>query len=348
MSATISPNKLKFSIFGNGFDDTRKDSGYGNINYSKWIAGSVDTACIDQSETFYWLSCPYDAEHLIKGRIDNQEHETITTIPTNTLTKLFHPSNIANNYGVAVQNFGENADVYIFDLTTDQIYKHFTAGIGGLDDTLDCIMVGDKIYLARVGNPNLDILCIDTDNETVYYTSNVSVYGGSGVCFVDNNTFYGVQSAIWFTDYERRFGYGLDGSVQWEVQAPVQGGDGFPRCKGGALGGNGYIYVPVKIDNNWKYGKFNGNTGGDFYTPDPISTFGDFGDTDPSYSNMYISYNNGRTWVSFDNNDLGLMATNYDTVLTLASGKWGSLATSDHFVIAHSENNVYTDLFRFR
>ena len=350
MGATINPNKLKFSIFGNGFDDTRNDSGFGNVTYQKRIGYGASTAVIDENEEFFWITqsngqLPFN--YLGKGKISDLESVEITTIPTDTATKLYHASNVANNFGIAFQNFGANCDIYVFDLSTDEVFKHFTANLSFLADITEVVKNGDDFYFVERGQTNGNVYKLDYANETFTLTGSRYMDNGKACGFVDVNTVYGFNNPVWFSDYKWRFGFTYNGSDEWAVRAPNAGSSGFQYCIERGLCGNGYFWVPCYIDGAWRWGKFDGNSSSDFVTPSPITTFGEFG-SDPSYDDYHFYYNDGRTWCAYVQSGLGMMLTNFDSIFSVTTEYWRPLAVSDHFVIAQDRYIGETDIFKFR
>lgn len=344
---------LKFTIFGNGFDSTRNDSGSGAETYEKRIGYGASTACIDETSTYFWITqsqgqLPF--KYLGKGKISDLEPVEITTIPTNTRTNLYHPSNVANNYGIAFQNFGNNADVYVFDLTTDEVFYHFNINTGNFYDNeiADCIMVGDDVfYFALRGSGNAMMFKLDVTNETFTQTGSVYFSNGHGCGFVDNDTLYGYNNPVWFSDYAQRYGFDLTGGTQWSRQSSGSGSGGFPRCRERALCANGYIYLAVDVNGAWRWGKFDGNNGGDFETPSPISTFGNFGNSDPRYNDFHVYYNDGRTKCAYVNDD-GMWITDFHDVDVVTEEYWKPLAVNEEYIIAIDRHVQNTYIFKYR
>ena len=354
MSVTINTGELKFSVFGKGFENTRNDSGEGGVTYEKRIGYGAGTACLDETSTYVWLTqnqgqAPLN--YFAKVRISDLEQVEISNvIQTDIGTQIYHPSNVANNYGIALQNFGDDCDVYVFDLTTDEIYYHFTASISSFQTFADCIMVGDVFYFADRGGSNARVFKLDPINETFSEYGSAWFNNGAGCGFVDNDTLYAFNNPVWFSDYGRKYGYGLSGSTQWDVMAPRAGSGGnFPNCLDRGMGGNGYVWLASYVDGAWRWGAYDGNNGGDFVTPSPIRTVGNFGNTDPRYTDYHVYFTNGRTKCAYGSSALGLVLVDFsDDVKIVTDEYWIPLAVDDKYIVAIDQyvNNTY--IFRYR
>lgn len=355
MSVTINTGELKFSVFGKGFENTRNDSGEGGVTYEKRIGYGAGTACLDNTNTYFWITQnqgQYPFNYLGKGRISDLEPVEITSaLPTNVQTYLYHPSNVENNYGVAFQNFGNNADVYIFNLTTDEIYHHFTIATGSfyMNDTADCILVGEDFYFALRGSANAKVYKLDVSTGTFGETASLWFNNGGGGGFVDNNMLYGFNNPVWFSDSAYRCGFTKSGSTQWDRTSQGSGSGAWSRCKERSLCANGYFYLPCNLNNKWCWGKFNGSSGGDFETPSPISTFGVF-DANPQNDDWHVYYTDGRESCAYVHASWGMLVVDIgsDKVNYVTSEYWKPLAVSKKYVVAvdRSVNNTY--IFKYR
>lgn len=342
---------LKFTIFGHGHDVTRNDSGDGGVTWEKSINLNSNSACIDVTESYVWFCIGNQVQpRLQKYNIDTFEMEQVTTIPTNLATRMYHPSNVENNYGIALQNEGTNTDIYIFDLTTDEIYQHFNVDTSStyINYNADCIMVDDIIYFSNTGQNINTIIKLDLTNETISLYSTVN-YGNGGSCgFVDDDSVYGYTDPLWFSNYAYRYGYSIDGTNLWTLQGRESGGGGFPHCYSKGFCGNGLIWLPVEIDDIWHWGSFNGNSGGDLYTPTPISIVGEF-ENDPEYTSFNVYYANGRNVaVSLGNNYLMSVVDFEKNKVYLTEQNLTPLAVSDKYLVATSSAPNVTKLIRYR
>lgn len=342
---------LKFTIFGHGHDVTRNDSGDGGVTWEKSIGLYSNSACIDNTESYVWFCIGNQVQpRLRKYNIETFEMEQVTTIPTNLATRMYHPSNVENNYGIALQNEGTNTDIYIFDLTTDEIYQHFNADTSGtyINYNADCIMVDDVIYFSNTGQNSNTIIKLDLTNETISLYSTVN-YGNGGSCgFVDDDSVYGYTDPLWFSNYAYRYGYSIDGTNLWTLQGRESGGGGFPHCYSRGFCGNGLIWLPVEIDDVWHWGSFNGNSGGDLYTPTPIRIVGEF-ENDPEYTSFNVYYADGRNVaVSTGNNYLMTVVDFEKNKVYFTEQNLTPLAVSDKYLVATSSAPNVTKLIRYR
>ena len=351
MSANIAIDKLKFTVFGHGYDDERGNSGEGSSTWVKEIYAISDFACIDSTENYVWLCIANQVNpRLRKYNIDTWEMEQPITIPTNLATRMYHPSNVSNNIGIAFQNWGSNADVYVIDLTTDEIYQHFNVDTSStyINYSADCIMVDDVIYFSNTGQSNNNIIKLDLTNETISLYSNVN-YGNGGSCgFVDESTVYGYTDPLWFSNYAYRYGYSIDGTNLWTLQGRESGSGGFPHCYSKGFCGNGYMWLPVEINDRWHWGKFNGHTGGDLYTPSPLDIVGDFENV-PEPNDFHVYYADGRNIVATVGSNYGLIVTDLEEhEVYFTEESYAPLAVSDEYVIDTSASYVVTKLIKYR
>lgn len=352
MSATIDTNKLKFSVFGRGYDDERGNSGSGVKDPTIYQGISPNTACIDETETYVWTtqsSGVHPIPYIRKRKLEDLSVVPQTVLP-DTGTRLYHPCNVANNYGVAFQNYWGTGDIYVFDLTTDELYFHISGGFGiEPRETVECILVDNIIYFISPGRSRQAVIFkLDLENETWAWVSEVTVLQGTSCGFVDNDTFYMYSHAPWFSDYNQRFGYSINGVRQWLVTADIQGGTGFPNCKELGLCANGYIWLPTYTDGKWHLGKYNGNTGGDFNTPTPLKVIGSF-NSSPEYSTDYMNvhYSDGKTNGCWYSPTYGLLATNFEDVFVVNSGAWIPLAMTENIIFARNRFSEQVGVFEY-
>ena len=342
---------LKFTIFGHGHDVVRNDSGDGSVTWEKSINLYSDSACIDNTESYVWFGIGNQVQpRLRKYNIDTFEMEQVTTIPTNLATRMFHPSNVENNYGIAFQNEGANTDIYIFDLTTDEIYQHFNADTSNtyINYNADCIMVDDVIYFSNRGQRYEIIIKLDMTNETITRYAQIDFANGASCGFVDDDTVYGYTDPLWFSNYAYRYGFSIDGTNLWTLQGRETGGGGFPHCYSRGLCGNGYMWLPVEIDGKWHWGSFDGNSGGDLYTPTPISIIGEF-ENDPEYTSFNVYYADGRNVaVSTGNNYLMTVVDFEKNKVYFTEQNLTPLAVSNKYLVATSAAPNVTKLIRYR
>lgn len=343
---------LKFTIFGHGHDVVRNDSGDGDIIDQRNIGYGSDTACIDTTGTYFWHTQGGGSgtiTYIAKRKVSDLSQVSMGSIPF-AKTFLYHPTNVENNLGIAFQNFGNNADVYIFDLTTNEIFYHFNVATGSFyeNEMADCIKVGNIYYFALRGSANCTVYKLDADNETFVTYSDPYFNNGAGCGFVDNDTTYAFNNAVWFSDVGHRYGININGSYQWDAVAPHEGGQGFVNTTERALCGNGYIWLPSKINGIWTWGKYDGNTGGDFVTPSPIKTCGNFGTTNPQYNDYHVAYTNGHTKCAYVHASLGVIVVDFSNVKYITDEYWKPLAMNDRYLVAVDSTKNNTDIFRYR
>jgi len=354
MSATINSGKLKFSVFGNGFESTRNDSGDGAETYEKPLYNYAGgTACIDSTNSYIWLTQNSGATplaYLTKTRISDLELIEITNIPTDKNTYLYHPSNVVNNYGIAIQNLDYNYEAYVFDLTTNEIYYHFAISSSAisLTSSADCIMVNDDFYFVDRGVGSPKIYKLDVSNETFSQIGSQQFSNGTICGFVDNNTLYGFSNAVWFSDYARKYGFDLSGDIQWEVMNTDAGVD-FARCPDRGMCGNGYVWLASYVNGAWHWGAYDGNNGGDFFTPSPIKMVGNFGNTDPRYSDYHFYYTDGRNKCAYGSSALGMVLVDFNADVKIITHEyWKPLAISNRYIVAIDSTANNTRIFRYR
>ena len=326
MSATINSGKLKFSVFGNGFEQTRNDSGSGYPSYEKNI--SAYNCAIDNTNTYMWL---VTSGGLKKYQISTFTEVAQSTIPTSVL-KILHPNNVLNNYGVAFDN-GDTA--YIFDLTDDTVIATISGTFPGGTGfpTYDCILVGDKIYYTwlHIGNTNIDMECIDLTNLT---QSSERIIGGVGANgFINDSSIYATYTREWFYQSSCAYNVALDGTVGWSNTGINRNADIDPW----GLTGNGKLYLPCQIDGVWHFGEFDGTSNPTFNPVTPNRVFGEF-DSDPSIVHANYSY---RVDVQYGKErksacmmtQQGLLYTDFHTVEKLDDGVAVPLAVSDAYIV---------------
>lgn len=335
MSATINSGKLKFSVFGNGFDQVRNDSGFGAKSY---VATSRTIgAMIDDTNVYMWL---HTDSGLKKYRIADFTEVEQTTVPT-SVNMILHPSNVANNLGLAIVN---TDTIYIFDLTDDTLIGTVSGSFPSYSGfySYDCVMYGNKIYfipkdLART-NPTLYVIDLEdmTSSKSVI-ASNVGACG-----FVDSSVIYVCYPREWFYQTTTAYAINYSGGNIWTNTQFDNNND----ANMWALVGNGKLYLPVKIDGAWHFGVFNATPNPTFRPPSPIRTIGNF-DSIPAldnagHSNRHdVAYNDGRTKACMWTRQ-GLLYTDFQTVEKLDSVNAVPLAMSDVYVVC-SDYDVWNN-----
>ena len=351
MSAIINPNKMKFSVFGKGFEDERGDSGEGGEADSKDIGHSAEFAVIDATEQYFWIaqnSGGFPLESCGKRRLDTLEEVEQSIVPNyvNRATVLFHPCNVENNYGVALQWNGTNTDIYLFNLTDDTLYGQGTFGswIGG---NMEAVLVNRYIYFVHRIYGRSNPCCYRLNMDTMEMVTMGQTWN-TGTCgFVDNDTIYGFYPPEWFHQTKNCRGMSYNFSNQWVATAQRAGGSGFPNIDQRGMAGNGYIYLPSYCNGAWKFGVYNGNSTPNLEKPKPIRTFGkfssypDFG----SYNPPQYSDKKKRAAVCLST---GLYVTDFNECDLITDEIFYARAISEHYVITEQRNGWYTRIFKYR
>jgi hypothetical protein len=332
---------LKFTIFGHGYDSTRADSGIGVTSHEMdFIAYG---AMIDETNTYLWV-VNGGTGNLQKYRISNMTEVEQSTVPV-TANIILHPSNVDNNIGVA---FVGGTEVYVFDLTDDTLIGTATgtypSQVGF--ESWDCVLINNKIYFSRTRcslRTSLDLYCLDLSDMSF---SMSTIYGSvSFTGFVNNSLLYAYYVREWYYQSDCAYGIGFDGSTQWS-NTGINRNENLGAT---ALTGNGYLYMPVRIDDVWHYGVFDGTSNPTFSPVSPIRTFGSF-ENPPEISasghdyRVDVAYNNGRTracvWTQ-----LGLLLTDFYKVETITTDDVVPLALSDRYLVATNHDPYNQKLY---
>lgn len=324
----------KFTIFGSGFDSTRNDSGVG-MTEDIFRIGTVDFGAIDETGEYVWLTDGYN--YLYKYKIEGMERQT-HSVP---IGSLYHPANVANNYGVIIPPSGDR--VIVFNLTDGTIIKTLSSSTYITDGVGETILVDDVIYYTRIvgGRGTVLIYRFDLTNETVTTASfgNVACNG-----FVDENTLFMYYTPEWFHQTAVAYGVGTNGSTQWSLTASQSGGSGFNGVSiTGALCGNGKIWIPTKKGDSWVMGMYNGNSTPNLNTPRPIKTFGRF-ESAPALEWQYRMFNycytQGKTKACFATT-IGTYWTDFEHLEKLGNtpSALRPVAMNDHYIFSRSGNS---------
>lgn len=333
MSVTINTGELKFSVFGKGFENTRNDSGSGSPDPDYHNIGGVSLACIDQTNTYVWLTD--EGNWLYKIKIDTWEFQS-HSIPVGS---IYHPCNVENNYGVRYSN----NRVVVFDLTSGEIIKDISGSFGYVSGVCDCILVDDDIYLIQCAPQNGDraIIHISLQNDTV--STSGTIWNNCVCGFADSNTIFGFWQRVWFSDNTRAYGYNLSGGVQWQANEDYGQQIRFSTTLQG-LCGNGYLYLPTPKGDKYTLGVYDANSAPDFVTPYPIKTIGIF-DSNPSlqwqYTTVNYCYNQGKTKAVFATS-IGTFYTDFSKEVRKLNDNPSDmrpLAMNDRLVVSRVGNN---------
>lgn len=329
MSATINSGKLKFSVFGNGFEETRNDSGFGTS--SKELDIVVYRGAFDISGDYAWLV----TSNGLKKYSTSNWTEVSHNLPASNF--IIHPDNVSNNYCVAFTTDWSQA--YVFDMTDDSIVCTVTSTVADLGGTWDCILVDDKIHMmpASYGNTNLQIITIDLTNAT-FSKIVVSDMGSTG--FINDSMFFGFWQRVWFHQTTMAYGMGIDGSTIWSNT----GLDNNSNLEYFGLVGNGKLYFPTYLDGAWHFGVYNGVTNPTLKPPTPERYFGFF-DTRPSFvghlagndRNHYVAYTDGRTKACMETT-AGVLVTDFTSVEKIREFGSCPIAMNDRYILCTDYN----------
>lgn len=336
MSAIIREGKMCFSVFGRGYEDTRVSSGEGIESEEDRYAILTSGAVLDSTGQYLWIA--------LNGQVSNRkllkyDLETFTDVGQTIITAIdsagymiCHPSNVANNYGVAVSGSG---DWYVFNLTDDTVYcSGNVPNLDILNSTLDCILVGDKIYILELksGRSGIWEITIDLTNQTA--TKTLIMSGRTSVCYTDDSHIFNNYPPEWFYQKKSIYLSDLSGNTVWTQTASESGGDGYPNVGLYGFGGNGKLYLPTKIYGSWRIGEYNTNTVPDLTTPKPKRFFGKF-ENIPSIETRFprkgVAYNDGRTRCAFTT-DNGTYVTDLEEV---------ELLTEEEGIIVYCMNDTH-------
>lgn len=334
MSATIDIGKLKFSVFGNGFEGSRTDSGNGE-NEPKILNYMSEYAAIDITGEYIWL--------VTLGQTKQYRISNWTNTANLDSAPLYHPCNVENNYGVSLIS---STRVLIFDLTTGETIKDITTPAYSSQSGLqDCILVEDAIYLVKctAQRDSLVITEISLEDETVTSTT----VSGTSVCgFSSDTTIYGYWAKEWFSQVSSAYSWNKSATGIWTVTETHE--QNF-RTHLHGLCGNGFLYLPTPEDGVWKLGVYDAYNVPDFITPNPIRTFGRFASSLEFSSNvgLHYCYNHGKTKAVFSSN-IGTYYTDFSSIKQLHEDQvyMMPLAMNDKMVISNVGNQK-TSIYQF-
>lgn len=338
MSANIAIGKLKFSLFGHGYDDTRVDSGDGSTEELFEIPFGARMAAIDSTGQFAWLA---NSSGVKKYDLTDLSEVSQSILTDGVDTAIFHPTNIANNYGIAFQN----NTVTVFDLTNDTIIKTGAASYSPMNPC-DCIIDGNTVYFGTVnqGRTNNKTYTLDITTLSMTETS----FNNMGVCgFANKNLLMAYYIPEWYYQFKRNYGIDRAGNAVWYVDALTAGGPGFPKCNQIGFASMGKMYRPSYVFGAWRMGVY-GPNGGDFETPKPIKTFGRFPAQPQLYTNNQsyaVAHNTGRTKVAFATS-LGVYKSDYHDLTLMGSTINYPVALDDNTLLARDETTVKTFVYR--
>lgn len=327
----------KFTIFGNGYDSSRNDSGFGAT--TKILDMKVYSAAIDSSGAYAWFATNGGLKKY-STRTWTEVEQTI--IPTNCIC-VYHPSNVANNYGLATSADGTTA--YVFDLTDDTLIATISGSFSTVADQIsdeDCILVGDKIYIINRfygANTNDRLFVFDLSEMTF---DNSVIIGGVGCNgFINDSLIFANYTREWFYQTSTAFARTFNGGTLWSNT----GVDNNSNMTPWGWTGNGKLYLPVLIDGKWHYGVFDGTQNPGFNPVAPIRYFGTF-DSRPDVAPyiagnaraIYTAYTDGRTKGCLLTTQ-GVLLTDFNSVSVLSDTTIAPIAMNDRIVICSDYSN---------
>lgn len=341
MSASIDIFKLKFSVFGHGFEDTRADSGDGHATRADKINYAADYACIDSTGQYLWLA---SASGIKKYDLldDDLSEVAQTAVADNTSTILMHPSNVANNYGIAFQG----TTCTIFDLTNDSVVITDTVTYTLASMKYDCVLNGTEVQIVSLqqGRSNNKIYTLAMSDLTMTEVS-LMTKGVNG--FVDIGKISAYQVPRYGDEYIFIYGLNIDGTTNWTYQAPSAGGSAMPNYIEVGWGADGLMWNPCYKYGKWRMGGFKWTSASGFATPMPFKVFGTF----PARPIMllatkfFYAHSTGRTRTAFST-DQGVYAGDYHDMIKVTDDANYTLACDENTVIAYNPTDHYTYIYR--
>ena len=317
MSALIDVNKLKFTVFGRGYDDERGNSGSGAKEPDS-LGMDSQMACFSDDGRYCW-------QVIYNGQYQLYKYDTTTwqTVDQGTIPhvdNVYHPRNVVdNNLGICCTGYG--GTVYVFDLTSNEVLTTLTlpryVGFGGI---IACAYDedNDKIYLATMNKQRASkyIYTLDLANNSVSYFAyaNIMLNG-----FINESMMYCKRIAEWFSQWDYAFALTPSSSEVWGLSPTDEQTHSFPKISYVTWGlvGNGKLYLPSLIGDHWVMGVYDGTTTPDLITPTPIDTYGRFSSRPDIGVN--IAYTNGTTKGCFNCGDGTFVIDFANKELTLIS-----------------------------
>lgn len=338
MSANIAIGKMKFSLFGHGYDDDRLDSGEGAIEERSEIPFGALTACIDSTGQFAWLA---NNSGVKKYDLTDLSEVTQSILTDGIATGVYHPTNSANNYGIAFQN----NTVTIFDLTNNSIVRSGGASYS-FTGSCDCIIDGNIVYFCTLGQGRTNNRVYSLDITSLVMTE--SSFNDLGVCgFADKSHIMAYYIPEWYYQKKRNYCIDRTGATVWYVEALTAGGSGFPNCNQVGFASKGKMYRPSYVYGAWRMGVYS-MSGGDFETPKPIKTFGRFPSQPTLYTNNHpysVAHNTGRTKVAFAS-DIGVYKSDYNDLNLMDTSINYPVALDDNTLLCRDLNTTKTFVYR--
>lgn len=332
MSALIKEGKMSFSVFGRGYDDVRADSGEGAIeDYNRYGMG-ISNGCFDVTGQYLWLAC-YGNGHtagLLKFDMDDDFNELSHTVPTSANDLLlFHGSNVANNYGLAIQG----SDWYVFDLTDDTVIASgsdaILNNISWATNPFDCVLDGTtfRICTYRTQNSSPTVYSLDYSDGTV-----TSLQIGANRCggvFLTESLIYEFYTPQWFYQNYYIESTTPSGSAVWGYQALQGGISPYPVNLNG-FGKKGNLYIPSNVYASWRLCEYPAKgTPKIFETPKPKNLIGKF-PSQPTINRFAFTHEKER--VAFTTN-IGVFVSDFEEMERISESNEIVYAVSDNYVV---------------
>lgn len=340
MSANIPIGKLKFTVFGKGYDDDRGNSGAGTKE-SAVLNYRALSAEIDATGRYIWVVGDYVPNGMQK--IDTYTWTAVSTGDIPHYKNINHPKNVANNIGIVQNNESDSHTIYLFDLTTNEMINSGEMSYYAYVSHEDCILVDDTIYLATLtqGRAGNIVRTLNIDDLSMTTTGTI---GRSFVGFTDNTHIFGYYPKEWFYQDSNISLLTTSGGWVWDVQQ-----SSFPNIATGGLTRNGKIYLPSLINNKWVLGEYPQTPSPDVNTPSPSRYFGDFGgypNTLNYTEGLTIRYNTTRDIALICTTDVGAFITDFQDLYKISDlGGMRALAVNDEMAVVSHDNVTEVIMF---
>lgn len=338
MSASIGVGKLKFTVFGTGYDDERGDSGTG-LRDGGTLSFQSTYAVIDETGAYCWI-VKYGTTELVKYDMLTWEEVDKGDLP-DTCAYLNHPKNVPNNYGIV---YKAEDGIYIFDLTTNEIISQGTIAFVPSGNE-DCILVDDEIRFATLAQGRarnwIRTLSIDDLSSTEVDLTDTAFVG-----FTDDSHVYCFYPKEWFYQSHKLYLIDRAGNTVWTITQST-----FDNIYMAGLTRDGKIYLPCLIDGVWVMGEFPQTPAPDVNTPAPVRTFGEF-ETGPSMiiqQSLCVTYSSDRRMAAFSTDGGGLYITDFEDVYLIDENGTDCvpLAINDDTFIYNNSATASTEVVTF-
>lgn len=343
MSLTI--EDLNFTIFGNGHDEVRMDSGDGMTTF----LFSCDYAAFDATGQYLWVVTKQGelADQKVR-KIDTTTWEEVShpwenmdVHSSSTAGMLAYVESADSNLGIMVLDSGSQA--IVFNLTTDEVYCTVSGNLYNMAGYYP--RATEKDGIVRIIGSTVDqsmtnagVATIDIANEV--YALN-SIAGGWTINTFINDTDIILANRT-YGDRKATFGAVIADNSSWTQTWWIA--DYIENVKMDSFASNDKLYFPTKVGDLWQYGKY--NIPPDITTPSPITVFGLNANTLATPA----CYTRGRTWASFRTTDNALVVTDFANSGILYTGDSPSLtpiAMSDPLMVCAGSDG-YTYLARYK